>query len=75
MCITSEDIRSQEEAMVWDILCNECVIKAEKLLVERKGCRLFDIHIEKYGFCPKCKAEINDAFEKDAKAEFGDEIP
>ena len=75
MCITSEDIRSQKEAMVWDILCNECVVKAEKLLEERKACRLFDIHIEEYGFCPKCTAEINDSFEKDAKAEFGDEIP
>ncbi len=75
MCITSEDIRSQEEAMVWDILCHDCVAKAEKLLVEKKACRLFDIHIEDYGFCPKCTAEINDAFEKDAKAEFGDEIP
>jgi hypothetical protein len=75
MRITSEDIRSQEEAMIWDTLCNECVVKAGKLLDERKAFRLFDIHIEEYRFCPKCTAEINDAFEKDAKAEFGDEIP
>jgi hypothetical protein len=75
MCITSEDIRSQEEVMVWDILCNECVAKAEKLLDERKAHRLFDIHIEEYGFCPNCTAEINDAFDKLAKAEFGEEIP
>ena len=75
MCITSEDIRSQEESLVWDILCNECGVKAGKLLDEKKACRLFDIYIEEYGFCPKCTAEINDAFEKDAKSEFGDEIP
>ncbi len=75
MCITSEDIRSQEEAMVWDILCHDCVAKAEKLLDERKAFRLFDIHIEEYEFCPKCTGDINAAFEKDAKLEFGDEIP
>ena len=75
MCITSEDIRSQEEFIVWDILCHECVVKAEKLLDERKAHRLFDIRIEEYGFCPKCTDDINAAFEKDAKAEFGDEIP
>ena len=46
MCITSEDIRSQEESIVWDILCHECVVKAEKLLDERKAHRLFDIRIE-----------------------------
>jgi hypothetical protein len=75
MCITSEDIRSQEEVMVWDILCNECVAKAEKLLDERKAHRLFDIHIEEYGFCPKCTAEINDTSYQLMKAEFGEEIP
>ena len=74
MCITSEDIRSQEEAMVWDILCHECNMKAGKLLDERKALRLFDIHMEEYGFCPKCTAEIKDAFEDIAKAEFGGEI-
>jgi hypothetical protein len=31
--------------------------------------------MEEYGFCPKCTAAIGDAFEKDAKAEFGDETP
>ena len=75
MCITSEDIRSQEEALIWDIICDECQAKAVKLLKKRKACRLFDIDMEEYGFCPRCTAEINDAFEKDAKAEFGDEIP
>ena len=75
MCITSEDIRSQEEAMVWDTLCHECGAKAEKLLDERKTHRLFDIHIEEYGFCPKCTGDINAAFEKDAKAEFGNKMP
>jgi hypothetical protein len=75
MCITSEDIRSQEEAMIWDTLCNECVVKAEKLLDERKAFRLFDMHIEEYGFCQKCTGDINAAFEKDAKLEFGEEIP
>ena len=41
MCITSEDVRSQEEALTWDILCNECIAKAEKLLDERKAYRAF----------------------------------
>jgi hypothetical protein len=75
MCITSDDIRSQEEALTWDILCDECYVKAVKLLEKRKAIRLFDIDFEEYRFCPKCTAEINDAFEKDAKTEFGDEIP
>ena len=75
MCITSEDIRSQEEAMVWDTLCHECGAKAEKLLDERKTHRLFDIHIEEYGFCPRCTAEIDETFHQLMKAEFGDEIP
>jgi len=64
MCITSEDIRSQEESIVWDILCHKCGVKAEKLLDERKAHRLFDIRIEEYGFCRNCTAEINDAFDQ-----------
>ena len=75
MCITSEDVRSQEESTVWDILCQECVAKAEKLLDERKAHRLFDVEMEEYGFCPKCTAEINDELDQLVKAEFGDEIP
>jgi len=75
MCITSEDIRSQEEALTWDILCNECIARAEKLLDERKAYRLFDIPMEEYGFCPKCTTEINNEFDRLMKAEFGDEIP
>jgi uncharacterized protein (UPF0262 family) len=75
MCITSEDVRSQEEALIWDILCDECIAKAVKLLEERKAIRLFDIHIEEYGFCPKCTAEIDDLSYQLMKQEFGDEIP
>lgn len=75
MCITSEDIRSQEESLVWDILCNECIAKAEKLLDERKALRLFDIDIEEYGFCHECTADIDNAFHQLMKAEFGEEIP
>jgi hypothetical protein len=74
MCITSEDIRSQEESIVWDILCHECVVKAEKLLDERKAHRLFDIRIEEYGFCRNCTAEINDEFDQLMRAEFGEGI-
>ncbi len=73
MCITSEDIRSQEEDMVWDILCHACVAKAEKLLDERKALRLFDIEMDEYGFCSECAAQISDAFEK--LDELGEEIP
>ncbi len=75
MCITSEDIRSQEEAMVWDILCHECNVKAGTLLDERKVLRLFDIDMEEYGFLPKCTGGINTAFKENEKAEFGEEIP
>jgi len=58
-----------------DILCHDCGAKAGKLLDERKAYRLFDIHIEEYGFCPKCTAEINATFEELAKAEFGMKSP
>ena len=75
MCITSEDVRSQEECLVWDILCEKCEAKAEALLEERKALRLFDIPMEEYGFCPKCTAEINNELDPLMKAEFGDEIP
>jgi hypothetical protein len=75
MCITSEDIRSQEESLVWEILCHECAAKAEKVLDEKKALRLFDIPMEGYGFCPKCTAGINNEFDRLMKAELGDEIP
>ncbi len=75
MCIMSEDIRSQQEAFIWDTLCDECYRKAVKLIKKRKAIRLFDIHIEEYEFCKKCTAEINETFYQDMKAEFGDEIP
>ncbi len=74
MCITSEDIRSQQEALTWDILCDDCYGKAVKLLKKRKAIRLFDIHMEEYEFCKKCTAEIDETFYRDMKAEFGDEI-
>ena len=35
MCITSADIRGEEESTVWDILCEECTAKAERLLNKR----------------------------------------
>jgi hypothetical protein len=75
MCITSEDVRSQEEVLVWDILCEECVDKAIKLIEERKKQRLFDIYLDEYGFCPKCTEEIKYEADQLMKAEFGDEIP
>jgi len=75
MCVTSEDIRSQEEAMVWGILCHECNVKAGRLLDERKALRLFDIDMEEYGFCPKCTADIKAAFNENEEAEFGGESP
>jgi len=70
MCITSEDIRSQEEALTWDILCDECDVKTVKLLEKRKAIRLFDIHIEDYEFCPKCRAAIDETLRKRMKTEF-----
>lgn len=73
MCITSEDIRSQEEAFIWDTLCDECHAKAVKLL-KKKAIRLYDIHMEEYEFCKKCTTEIDEAFYRDMKAEFGDVI-
>lgn len=75
MCITSEDIRSQEESLVWDILCDKCKAKAKALLEEKEAHRLFDIPMEEYRFCPECTAKINDEFDQLMKAEFGDEIP
>ena len=75
MCITSEDIRSQQEAFIWDTLCDECHDKAIKLLKKRKAIRLFDIGIEEYEFCKKCTTEIDEMFYQDVKAIFGDEIP
>jgi hypothetical protein len=75
MCITSEDVRSQEEALIGDILCDECVDKAIKLLEERKAYRLFAIDIEEYRFCSNCTGAIKCELERLAKAEFGDEIP
>ena len=75
MCIRSAEVRGAEESMVWDILCHECAAKADKMLDEREASCLLDVPMEEYGFCPKCTAAIGDAFEKDAKAEFGDEIP
>ena len=75
MCTTSEDIRSQKESLVWEILCHKCATKAEKLLDERKAPRLFDIPMEEYRFCPECTVKINDEFDQLMKAELGDEIP
>ena len=40
MCITSPDIRGQQESMAWDLLCEECTVKTERLLNEREGPRL-----------------------------------
>ena len=64
MCITSADIRSEEESMVWDILCQECSNKAERLLDERKVPLLLDLPMEEYGFCPECLVRINEGLDK-----------
>lgn len=60
MCITSAYIRTQEESMVWDILCPERADKARRLLDERGAPRLFDIPMEKYDFCPECVGRIDE---------------
>ena len=73
MCITSEDIRSQEEELIWDILCDECRTKTVKLLKKRRAIRLFDIDIEDYQFCPKCTAKIDDELREFYEAIFVDE--
>ncbi len=75
MCMTSADARADQEIMVWDILCDKCKAKAEALLDARKANSLFDIDREEYGFCLECRGEINDAFKKLEKEEFGGEIP
>ena len=64
MCITSADIRSEEESMVWDILCHECTAKAGRLLDERGAQRLFNIPMEVYKFCPECVGRINERFDE-----------
>lgn len=60
--------------MVWDILCDECKAKAEALLDARKDYSLFDIDREEYGLSLDCTGEINDAFERLEKEEFGGDI-
>ncbi len=75
MCITSEDIRSQEEDLIWDILCDECRTKAVRLLKQREGIRLFDIDIKDYQFCPKCTAKIDHELREFYEALFVDEVP
>jgi hypothetical protein len=75
LCITSADIRGEEESMVWDILCHECAAKAERLLDEREAPRLFGIDMEEYAFCPECAADLKDAFDKLEEAENGGETP
>ena len=75
MCMTSAFARADQEIMVWDILCDECKAKAEALLDARETCSLFDIDREEYGLCLECIGEINDAFERLEKEEFGGEIP
>lgn len=64
MCITGADIRSEEESIVWDILCQECSDKAVRLLDERGVPRLFDIPMEEYDFCPECVDRINERFDE-----------
>ncbi len=64
MCITAADIRSEEESMVWDILCEECSNRAERLLDERKTSLLLDIPMEEYGFCAECLVRIDECFDK-----------
>jgi hypothetical protein len=75
MCITSAEVRAEQEAMVWDILCDKCKAKAEALLEKREALTLFDIDRQEYGFCPECTAQINDALDRFEEAEIGGEIP
>lgn len=71
MCITGADARADQEIMVWDILCDKCKARAEALLEARKVFSLFDIDKEEYGLCRECAREINGAFERLEKEEFG----
>ena len=75
MCITSADARAEQEAMVWDILCEQCEAKAEALLESRRTSSLLDIDKDDYGFCAECTGKINDAFDRLEEAETGGEIP
>jgi hypothetical protein len=77
MCLTGADIRSEEESLVWDILCQECSDKAERLLGERRALRLFDIPMEDYAFCQECVRMINELLDEvsegvDEKKDFED---
>ena len=75
MCITSEEVKADQEMMVWDILCDKCEAKAETLLEKKEARLLFDIDKEEYGFCPECAVKINDAFDRLEEVEIGGEIP
>lgn len=64
MCITSADIRGEEESAVWDILCEDCTAKAERLLNKRGAPRLFDIPMGNYNFCQECARRINERLDE-----------
>ncbi len=72
MCISPSDVRGQEEAVVWDMLCNTCKGNAEKLLTQKAEeekvttahLSLFDLDGDEF-LCETCKKEVNEYFERE----------
>jgi hypothetical protein len=67
MCVTSADVRADEEASVIVLPCGDCLRKVEGKL--RAGQTLFDYGQDEYGFCQRCNRRINAFFEEKAKEE------
>ena len=57
MCITSADVRPEEEQAILDVLCESCLDKVDRKL-QGTGKTLFDFAPEEYGICPQCMKEI-----------------
>jgi hypothetical protein len=57
MCITSADIRAEEEMAFLDILCEKCLDKVDCKL-QSTGKTLFDFGSDDYGFCPQCNKAV-----------------
>lgn len=72
MCISPSDLRNQEEAVVWDMMCEMCRRNAERLLTQKAEeervttahLSLFDLDGDDF-LCEKCKTEINDYFNRE----------
>ena len=66
MCITSAEIRAEEEGCCYNLLCENCEKIADKKMGEDN---LFDIPMEDYGFCASCVDKINAFFDEKNRLE------